>query len=144
LSQKQEGKKMSDLVKRLRSGTTGNQTWLGLCDDAADRIEALEAQLSTARELIAVLEADQAKLDAAEQAAATAREENRWAYVQAALDDHPAPAPTPEDVARAALECMAEQFEEHSPTAAMVLRAAASDPATIAAIVAKAGEREDE
>jgi hypothetical protein len=38
---------MDDLVKRLRSGTTGNQTWLGLCDDAADRIEALEAQLAT-------------------------------------------------------------------------------------------------
>lgn len=37
---------MSDyLVKRLRSGDTGHQTWLGLCEDAADRIEALEAAI---------------------------------------------------------------------------------------------------
>ena len=37
-----------DLVKRLRSGNTGQQTWIGLCEDAADRIEALEAAINAA------------------------------------------------------------------------------------------------
>ena len=37
-----------DLVKRLRSGNTGQQTWIGLCEDAADRIEALTAALAKA------------------------------------------------------------------------------------------------
>ena len=39
-----------DLVRRLRSGNTGQQTWIGLCEDAADRIEALEAAINAALE----------------------------------------------------------------------------------------------
>ena len=37
-----------DLVNRLRSGNTGQQTWIGLCEDAADRIEALTDALEKA------------------------------------------------------------------------------------------------
>ena len=39
-----------DLVKRLRSGNTGQQTWIGLCEDAADYIETLTKERDELRE----------------------------------------------------------------------------------------------
>jgi hypothetical protein len=52
---------MDDLVTRLRAGW-GNAD--PVCEEAADRIAELEAENRTARDLIALLEGEQARADA--------------------------------------------------------------------------------
>jgi hypothetical protein len=155
-----DNKMTDDLVRRLRAdycpaGCSPTACVCGIMLDAADRIEALEAQLAEAR-------ADaQGLRDAITAVQTVPNLAHVGDYVDAilALIDQPAARqPTPEAVARAALECAAEiarrqQWDDEPAylnddgTSAIdayeALRTAASDPATLAAIIAKAqGEGE--
>ena len=109
---------MDDLVKRLLAAPADGMGTENLCIEAADRIEALEAQLAEdkQREQDFALKMGrlEARAEAAEQALAAAREfiqhvadgdskdyTDNYQQAEAILASlaHPAPAPTPEAVA---------------------------------------------
>ncbi len=164
---------MGDLVKQLRTSP-----WCQpMKRKAADRIEALEAQLAerdkTCVEWSEVSQRNYQRAKAAEQALAAAEKRER-----ALLDSHQsersalientslrhrlkaaeqaATTPSLDDVARAALEWAANEVDcggcggtcadpsNCNAEDARIIRAAASDPATIAAIIKTAEERKDE
>jgi len=63
------------------------------------------------------------------------------AYIRIlALLDTPTPAPSPDALVKAALEWAAGQFDGYISPASKLLRQVATDPATVAAIIERAGE----
>ena len=80
-----------DLVKRLRHGIGDAVRDHALMQEAADRIEALEVERDAASAALKRLGAScnylSGRAEKAEAALEKAKEENRWAYIQGALDE---------------------------------------------------------
>jgi hypothetical protein len=112
------------------------------CDSAealqivSGRIEALQAQLAKAREDALREAANFIRVKQAKQKMACVV----WPEEILALLDTPTPAPSPDALVKAALEYLAESFEKFSPTAAKVMRDLSNHPATVAAIIERAGK----
>jgi hypothetical protein len=144
-----------DLVKRLLANG------LDECDEAVARIEALQAEIGILRtekhadaEAIGHLQAQLAKAreDALREAANFIRVKQAkqkmacvvWPEEILALIDTPTPAPSPDALVKSALEWVAEQINRSygQPTHHLhkTVCTAATDPATVAAIIERAGE----